>query len=121
MNPQRHRHLTAWLGILAMWFVVLVPMISQLVMADRAHQPIASLCSASQTADTPVHHALDSTLSACGYCDLLATHMAMPPVPTVTPALISLVVAATIPALVSRITPLGAFPSGRPRAPPVSH
>ncbi|WP_028218692.1 DUF2946 domain-containing protein [Paraburkholderia oxyphila] len=121
MNSRARTRTTAWLGLIAMWLIVLVPLISQLVAAERAHEPFAPLCSATQAAAPQSHHALDSALSACGYCDLLATHTAMPPLPAVTPAFFALVVAAIVPTLISRFTPLGAFPSGRPRAPPAAH
>ena len=124
MNPlRRHAHMTAWLGLIAMWLIVCVPLVSQLVMASRAHEPIAPLCSVSTQADVSHHDASAGPLaglSACSYCDLLATHAAMPSVsPVVAPAL-TLIVAVTVPALSVRFTPLGAFPSGRPRAPPLA-
>ncbi|MBB2984551.1 hypothetical protein FHX57_006354 [Paraburkholderia tropica] len=120
MNLRACIRTTAWLGLIAMWLVVLAPLVSQLVMAERAHQPVAALCSAAEPVDSTLHHTLDSALSACGYCDLLATHTAVPPLPVVIPALFALVIAALVPALISRFTPLGAFPSGRPRAPPIA-
>ncbi|MBB3259769.1 hypothetical protein F4827_004785 [Paraburkholderia bannensis] len=120
MNLRARIRATAWLGLIAMWLVVLAPLVSQLVLAQRAHQPVAALCSAAETVDSALHHTLDSALSACGYCDLLATHSAAPPIPAVMPALFALVIAALVPALVSRFTPQGAFPSGRPRAPPTA-
>uniref|UniRef100_UPI0039EF7BB3 DUF2946 domain-containing protein n=1 Tax=Bordetella sputigena TaxID=1416810 RepID=UPI0039EF7BB3 len=54
----------------------------------------------------------------CGYCDLLnhAPAMAMVP-PAPVGALLLLFAVFVLPAL-RRYTPLGAFPSGRPRAPP---
>jgi hypothetical protein len=114
--------MTAWLGLIAMWLVVCVPLVSQLVVASRAHEPIAALCSASASAvtqvDAPHHNASADPLSACGYCDLLATHTAMPSVPPVLVQILVLIVATIAPALSMRFTPLGAFPSGRPRAPP---
>ncbi|WP_027820607.1 DUF2946 domain-containing protein [Paraburkholderia bannensis] len=121
MNLRACNRMTAWLGLIAMWLIVLAPLVSQLVVAERAHQPVASLCSAAQRADTSSHKTLDDALSACAYCDLLATHTAMPPMPAIMPALFALIVAAVVPALFSSYTPLGAFPSGRPRAPPAAH
>jgi hypothetical protein len=117
MTFHARRRLSAWLGILAMCLVTFVPLVSQLVASAGAAEPVAVLCSATQ-ADNGTHHAGDP-LSACGYCDLLATHAAAPPIPpTVAPALLLLIVAATA-VLSTRFTPLGAFPSGRPRDPPV--
>ncbi|WP_281425785.1 DUF2946 domain-containing protein [Paraburkholderia edwinii] len=102
--------------MLAMCLVVFVPVVSQLVASTHAAEPVAALCSATQ-ADSGGHHAGD-LLSACGYCDLLATHAAPPPIaPTIVPVLLLPVVATTV-ALSTRFTPLGAFPSGRPRDPP---
>jgi hypothetical protein len=54
----------------------------------------------------------------CGYCDLFHHIPAMPTVPPApVAAVLLLFVAFVLPAL-ARHTPLGAFPSGRPRAPP---
>ncbi|PVX85608.1 DUF2946 domain-containing protein [Paraburkholderia unamae] len=120
MSPSARTRTTAWLGLIAMWLIVLVPLISQLVLAERAHQPVAPLCSDTQTAGIQAHHALDSELSGCGYCDLLTTHAAMPPLSAIALAVVALVFVTIVPALISRFTPLGAFPSGRPRAPPAA-
>jgi len=64
-------------------------------------------------------HGTHGTLAACGYCDLLAAHTAAPPLPIVLPLVTLLVLFATVPWLPTRFVPLGAFPSGRPRGPPV--
>ncbi|MFC7634083.1 DUF2946 domain-containing protein [Paraburkholderia humisilvae] len=95
-----------------MCLVVFVPVVSQLVSS-------ATPCSTmhEMKAGTGTHHASDA-LSACGYCDLLATHAALPPIPTVVePVLLLSVVAATI-VLSTRFVLIGPFPSGRPRDPP---
>jgi hypothetical protein len=77
MNPRTHRHLTAWLGLVAMWLIVLVPIVSQLVVAVGKYEPTAILCSVhASSADT--HHTDAPDLRACGYCDLLADHMRLP-------------------------------------------
>jgi len=117
MTSHSRRHLYAWLGILAVCLIVLVPVMSQLLVSVRNHEPIAALCTTVQV-DTGVHHT-DDPLAACGYCDLLATHAAIPSIPpAVIPVLLlPLIFAAII--LSTRFTPLGAFPSGRPRDPPV--
>jgi hypothetical protein len=115
--------MTAWLGLIAMWLVVCAPLVSQLVMASRAHEPIAPLCSVAAPADVTHHDASAnplSGLSACSYCDLLATHAGMPSVSPVVAQALTLVVVVTAPVLSVRFTPLGAFPSGRPRAPPLA-
>jgi hypothetical protein len=121
MIPRAHQRLTAWLGIFAMCLVVLVPLVSQLAMAAHAGEPNAALCSAFDSSGdhTPSHASHGDPLAACSYCDLLADHIAMPAVPPVMPLLVLLVAIAAAPVLSTRFTPLGAFPSGRPRAPPV--
>lgn len=118
MNLRRHARTTAWLGLMAMWLVVCVPLISQLVIAARADAPIAPLCSAVAPADAAHHGGSTDPLSACGYCDLLATHAAMPSVPPAVAQPLTLTSVMIVPVLSVRFTPLGAFPSGRPRAPP---
>ncbi|MEJ0004016.1 MAG: DUF2946 domain-containing protein [Pararobbsia sp.] len=65
------KHLSAWLGIFAMCLIVFVPVASQLLVAVRANEPLAALCSVTQPAGDGAHHAGDP-LAACGYCDLLA-------------------------------------------------
>ena len=109
---------TAWLGLIAMCLIVLAPLVSQLIVAHREQQPEAPLCSAALAGDGAHHDTRNDGLAACDYCDLLATQATMPPVPAVSRPLLTLVVVATVPALFIRFTPLGAFPSGRPRAPP---
>ncbi|WP_438391723.1 DUF2946 domain-containing protein [Caballeronia sp. DA-9] len=117
MNPHANRRLIAWLGMIAIWLIVLAPVVSQLVVAARNHQPVTALCSAmAPSADTV--HAHDAGMSACGYCDLLADHAALPTVPFFPAVLVMLVTIAAASTLSTRFTPLGAFPSGRPRGPP---
>jgi hypothetical protein len=118
MRRSHRTHLTAWLGLIAMWLIVFAPLVSQLVVAARAHEPVAALCSADQPAGG-LHHASADPLAACGYCDLLGAHPAAPAVPPVALPMIVLIAFAAAPVLSTRFTPLGAFPSGRPRAPPV--
>jgi hypothetical protein len=120
MAPRSRNHLTAWLGLIAMWLIVLAPIVSQLVIAAHRDDPtVAALCSAVQPSSDSAHAAHPGDpLAACGYCDLLADHMAMPTLPPAPLTLVMLIVALAVPALIVRFTPLGAFPSGRPRAPP---
>jgi hypothetical protein len=115
-RPPRKR-LTAWLGLIAMWLIVFAPVVSQLVVSARAQEPVAALCSTTQPAGGG-HYASADPLAACGYCDLLASHPAMPSVPPLALTLLVLVAFAAAPVLSTRFTPFGAFPSGRPRAPP---
>jgi len=117
MNRQHRKHPTAWLGLIAMWVIVFAPVVSQLVVSTRAQEPVAALCSVTQTTDGG-HYAAADPLAACGYCDLLASNPAMPSVPPVALTLVVLVPLAAAPVLSTRFTPLGSFPSGRPRAPP---
>lgn len=113
-------HLTAWLGLIAMWLIVLAPIVSQLVVASHRDDPTAAaLCTAIQPASETAHAAHADPLAACGYCDLLADHIVVPTVPPAPLVLVMLLVAIAVPTLSVRHTPLGAFPSGQPRAPPV--
>jgi hypothetical protein len=120
MAARSRKHLTAWLGLIAMWLIVLAPIVSQLVIAAHRNDPTtAPLCSAIEpVVNDSAHVTHADPLAACGYCDLLADHMAMPTIPPAPLVLVMLVVALAAPTLSTRFTPLGAFPSGRPRAPP---
>jgi hypothetical protein len=130
MTRRSRNHLTAWLGLIAMWLVVAAPLVSQLLAASHAQEPVAALCSALQPGGqsvvshtvqrdlAPVHLSHDDAFGACGYCHLLEHHVAMPAVAAVpAPAVLALSGIAP-PVLSTRFTPLGAFPSGRPRDPP---
>ncbi|WP_028222506.1 DUF2946 domain-containing protein [Paraburkholderia oxyphila] len=118
MNPRARTRTTAWLGLIAMWLIVLAPLVSQLVDAWRKHQPVAALCSTTLDAGVSQHGSPAGALNACGYCDLLTTHVSMPPGPAVLLPILTLVALASVSTLSTSFTPLGAFPSGRPRAPP---
>jgi hypothetical protein len=127
MNSHTHRRLTAWLGMIAIWLIVLVPVVSQLIVAHRNSEPVASMCttnsmSSMHTMTMPssdMHSAHDDGMVACGYCDLLANHATLPTIAPPLPILVMLVTIVALSILSTRFTPLGAFPSGRPRAPPV--
>ncbi|MFL9898108.1 DUF2946 domain-containing protein [Paraburkholderia fungorum] len=138
MTPRSHNRMTAWLGLIAMWLVVFAPVVSQMLVSNRAHEPFAALCSALQPASqslvgqslvslvsqptqpspAPVHLSHDDAFGACGYCHLLQHHVAMPSVATAEPPAALALAGTAPPALSTRFTPLGAFPSGRPRDPP---
>jgi hypothetical protein len=130
MTLRSRNHLTAWLGLFAMWLVVVAPLVSQMLMANRAHEPIAALCSAlhpsgasnatlvSHAGPEPLHLSHDDAFGACGYCHLLEHHVAMPAVAAVEPPAALALAGTAPPTLSTRFTPLGAFPSGRPRDPP---
>ncbi|MFC5430724.1 DUF2946 domain-containing protein [Paraburkholderia denitrificans] len=124
MKLQHRKHLTAWLGLIAMWLIVFAPVVSQLLVSGVAHERHISVPQ-HMSADCPMyqhagagHDAMADPLSACGYCDLLGAHPAMPSIPPMVLSLLVLAVVAAAPILSTRFTPLGAFPSGRPRAPP---
>jgi hypothetical protein len=121
MAPRSRKHLTAWLGIVAMWLIVFAPLVSQLVMSAHPVDPVATvLCSAMQQPSHGVADTLHANpLAACGYCDLLTDHASAPALPPVLPVFVMLAVLAVIPALTVQFAPRGAFPSGRPRDPPV--
>ncbi|MFM0168187.1 DUF2946 domain-containing protein [Paraburkholderia sediminicola] len=134
MIPRSRNRMTAWLGLFAMWLVVFAPVVSQMLVSNSAHEPIAALCSAlqprdfsvvstasvtAQPAPAPVHLSHDDAFGACGYCHLLQHHVAMPTLAAAEPPAALALAGTAPPTLSTRFTPLGAFPSGRPRAPPV--
>jgi hypothetical protein len=136
MTRRSRNHLTAWLGLIAMWLVVAAPLVSQLLAAHLAHEsnqaqaPFAALCSthqpgsqgnvslAAQRDAAPVHLSHDDAFGACGYCHLLEHHVAVPTVAVVAAPGALVLAGVAPPTLSTRFTPLGAFPSGRPRGPP---
>ena len=130
MTPRSRNRLTAWLGLIAMWLVVFAPVVSQVLASHRVPEPIAALCSALPAAQpgvsdhaghaeaAAVHLGHDDAFSACGYCHLLQHHVAMPTVAATEPPVAVVMTGTAPPTLSTRFTPLGAFPSGRPRAPP---
>jgi hypothetical protein len=64
------------------------------------------------------HHTGSQPMDDCGYCDLLNHAPAMPVVAPAAPSLILLLFGALVLPALTRFTPFGAFPSGRPRGPP---
>ncbi|HGL6717022.1 DUF2946 domain-containing protein [Burkholderia contaminans] len=116
----RHRHLTAWLGVLAIWFAIAAPLVSQWRVA-QATTPDAIVCSTehgahpSPDAGRMHDHALH--LDACGYCGFFAhspaiggsAAAALASVPVVS------VSAAAPPAVAARAD---RYPRAYPRAPP---
>ena len=128
-RSRRARNWTAWLGLLAMCLVVLMPLASQSLAAARAAQARIeaiehTLCSVDgqDSLAMPMHSGHESSpgglMSACGYCDFMAGHAALPAVPPVALVLVLLVFIATAAMPPLRHIAFGAFPSGRPRAPP---
>ena len=119
MALRTRKHLTAWLGLVAMWLIVLAPLVSQCIAALHRDDPTTfALCSVQAPTSDAHRISLGDPLAACGYCDLLADHIAPPALPPALFVLVVLVAMAVVPTLSVRFTPLGAFPSGRPRAPP---
>ena len=118
MFVHARKHLIAWPGLLAMWLIVLAPLVSQLVVAG--HRDVATegvLCSAVQPAAGNTLHDHADRLAACGYCNLLADHAAMPPTQAALPVWFELAVPVVV-ALSLQHVPFGPFPSARSRAPP---
>jgi hypothetical protein len=83
-----HRTLTAWLGLLAIWLGVVMPVVSQGI---RSQDPAAletTICMADGSdhqvrvpLDAPHDgHGLHTGWQACGYCGLLALHLPVAPV-----------------------------------------
>lgn len=135
MTQRSRNHLTAWLGLVAMWLVVFAPIVSQMLAANDTREPVAALCSVLHPADAnaldpaatklvghapqPMHLSHDDAFGACGYCHLLEHHVALPTLAALAAPTALALLGTAPPTLSTRFTPLGAFPSGRPRAPPV--
>ncbi|WP_322786894.1 DUF2946 domain-containing protein [Paraburkholderia acidipaludis] len=109
--------MTAWFGMIAIWLIVLAPVVSQLIVAARNAEPVAAMCAAT-TPSTDTRPGHGNGMVACGYCDLLADHATLPTIAPPLPILVMLVTLVALSVPSTRFTPLGAFPSGRPRAPP---
>ncbi|MFP3801224.1 DUF2946 domain-containing protein [Paraburkholderia sp. SIMBA_027] len=105
-----------WLALLAMCLIVFAPLISQFSAAERGQTPSPIVCSASgHAAASQPHDAGD--LSACGYCNLLATSAPPPLVMAMTskfPQLTAILATPARRAVLSWI----AYLAGYPRAPP---
>jgi hypothetical protein len=117
MTSRARKHRTAWLGLIAMWLILFVPLVSQLVTYAKVSEPFAVNCSAIRE-EGPSHHATSISISACGYCDLIAQQaFAVPPAP---PPGAGVVLLATVPTLTRPLViSVRDYPSGRPRGPPV--
>ncbi|AFQ51228.1 DUF2946 domain-containing protein [Burkholderia cepacia] len=116
----RHRHLTAWLGVLAIWFAIAAPLVSQWRIAQAA-VPDSIVCSA----DHGAHRASDAGrahdhalhLDACGYCGFFAHNPAIGAPAAASFALITVVaVSATAPHAVA--VHADRYPRAYPREPP---
>ncbi len=108
-----------WLALLAMCLTVFAPLISQIHAAARGLEPDAAICSAGPIGHAP-HLLHQGTLSACGYCDLLATPAAPPPVAAVGPSWLPLLTAVlSLPEWRAELPAIAWF-AGYPRAPPTA-
>lgn len=129
MTSGSRKYLTAWLGLLAMWLIVVAPTVSRWVEASQ--ELVVPVCvSADQAGQpgAPVHHirirldgqhdAPATPLNACGYCSLFAHGSLLPALPPVVPVVLLLALLPLIFPRLERFTPVSAFPSGRPRDPP---
>ncbi|PVX85605.1 DUF2946 domain-containing protein [Paraburkholderia unamae] len=106
-----------WLALLAMCLFVFAPLISQMNAAARGIEPNAAICSASPFGHAP-RLAHTGSLSACDYCDLLATPAAPPPIAVPTPGWLPLLTAVVVMPAWPVDLPVIAYFAGYPRAPP---
>ncbi|RDK02913.1 DUF2946 domain-containing protein [Paraburkholderia lacunae] len=118
MKLRARKHTVAWLGLVAMWLVVLAPLVSQLIAAAQADGPFSAVCSAVRSeGSAPAHDVSSDQWSACGYCDFFAHHVPAANVPPPEPVATVFVARAQV-SKPSEFVPYAAFPSGRPRDPP---
>jgi len=80
--------------------------------------PVAIKVSLDDRHDASGKHTGSHVLDDCGYCTLMMHEAALPSMPPVLPSVLLLVMLALVLPSLRRYTPIGAFPSGRPRAPP---
>ncbi|WP_175900210.1 DUF2946 domain-containing protein [Burkholderia seminalis] len=118
--PHRHRHLTAWLGVLAIWIAIAAPLVSQWRIAQAA-APDAIVCStehgAHRSADAGSMHDHALHLDACGYCGFFAHSPAIgAPVAASFASVPAVSVAAAAPPVAAARA--DRYPRAYPRAPP---
>ncbi|PRE45526.1 DUF2946 domain-containing protein [Burkholderia multivorans] len=107
-----------WLALLAMCLIVFAPLVSQISASARTATPDEAICSASPTGHSMHGPMAGDPLAACGYCNLLATPAAPPPVIPQSPRWVPLLAAVVImPALRVELPVIARF-AGYPRAPP---
>ncbi|HTJ94327.1 MAG TPA: DUF2946 domain-containing protein [Pararobbsia sp.] len=112
-----HRRLTAWLGMLAIWLAVVMPVASQaLVHFEQTSDPAAALCTV-DALSSHAHSTMADHMDACGYCSVLAHHPAIASAPAVA-VMASWVAHTRAVTLSAGVLPSATFPSGRPRDPP---
>jgi hypothetical protein len=128
MTQRNQKRLTVWLGLIAVWLLVVAPLVSHFLVATRASATTDILCSATLQPENRDYGNVDGNpqhpsaphSDACGYCSVLEHHGIAPGAPLVTIYLSCLVVAFSVVTLVLGFTPVGAFPAARPRAPPLT-
>ncbi|MEQ0777820.1 DUF2946 domain-containing protein [Paraburkholderia tropica] len=111
------KRLSTWLALLAMWLVVVMPDVSQLVASAHAREPVAELCSGGSSPDHMAGHPLGS-LAQCGYCDLLHVHTPLPGVAIAAPLAQMRTTRAPAPSSRELIARVEGWRPDQPRAPP---
>ncbi|MBB2494230.1 DUF2946 family protein [Aquipseudomonas ullengensis] len=124
MTHRRHSQFGARLGLLAMWLLLVMPLLSHTTQVDQAGLPtwLSELsCSSEQDAQShqvPLQH--DLPWAKCGYCTLLLGSPALSSAAVASTTLLPLA-GAPKRALASRTPQLASpFPAAHPRAPPLS-
>jgi hypothetical protein len=125
------KRVAAWLGIVAMLLLVCVPTVSHFMhaahdnmalplctAAESGHESAAVTFASSGTHET-THDAGAHLLDDCGYCHLIRHDAALPSVPAGLPLVLWFCILVLVLLPTRCFTPIGAFPAGRPRAPPV--
>ncbi|HET8597816.1 MAG TPA: DUF2946 domain-containing protein [Castellaniella sp.] len=121
------KRVAAWLGMVAMLLILCAPTISHLAAAARSiPMPVCTepgMAQPSVAIEVSSHDPSDSRsgshlLDDCGYCSLMLHEAALPSVPPAPPSPLWLLLPVLLLPALRRFTPIGAFPSGRPRAPP---
>ncbi|MCF7694954.1 DUF2946 domain-containing protein [Mycetohabitans sp. B2] len=119
MPHRRTQKLTAWLGLTAIWLIVVMPLASQwLSHAGRGVDTV--LCSAATTGERASAHGsahVGGHLDACGYCSLLA-HSPAIGAPQVATLMLQRQRAATLPVSEGVPRPTSRHLVSYPRAPP---
>jgi len=123
------KHLVAWLGLIAMLLVGLVPPVSQLIAAAHGTAPTALICgmpiAAMQGSDGHATHDKQPSPSvqgdACGYCSFFDHYTPLPTLLIVPTQFVrtALAMAVTVETGVAALR--DSYPASLPRAPPAQH
>ena len=118
----KRNRLTAWLALLAMWLIVCMPAVSQVLAARQAREPVAELCSGSAVSATQGQQAgrQTTTLARCGYCSFLGTHPAHSSLTAAAQPWLPRVQRTVVVPAVDALIPIFAVQAGHPRDPPRS-